>query len=192
KKFQFSDKIKNVDDVYAFKHFVKKLYPNVGDFGEFNTRSSKDNSIQYSLTITSETFLNSQYNFANCLRQGMTYNNINILFILIKNHEHKFYMEELLGDGDVIITIDPINDLLFRYQSNKFQEFTSILQECNPRNILKVCEKDRIVTIYNKESLNKPNVKGQKRKDISSNISKYTKRTKISEILKGTGTFNDP
>ncbi|CAG8475181.1 35723_t:CDS:1 [Gigaspora margarita] len=164
KEFEFSNMIRNVDDAYAFKHFVKKALPNVGNFDEFNTQLSKDNSIQYSLNITSETFLNSQYNFANCLRQNMTYNNINILFILVKKHEHVSYMEELLNH--ITITIDLINDLLFRYQSDKIQEFTSILERSNPQNILHVCKKKKTVTIFNKE--------------------------KISEILKGTGTINDP
>ncbi|CAG8799372.1 7322_t:CDS:1 [Dentiscutata erythropus] len=63
-------------------------------------------------------------------------------------HEHLF---QLLGD--VAIVIDPIDDLSFRYQSDKIQEFTTILRRFNPRNILNVCEKDRVVTIYNKESL---------------------------------------
>ncbi|CAG8730925.1 7485_t:CDS:1, partial [Dentiscutata heterogama] len=125
KKFEFSDMIKNVKEDYAFEHFVKKLCPNVCNFDEFNMLS-KDNSIQYSLNITSETFLNSEYNFAKNLRTNMTYNNINILFIMVKNYEHISYLEELLGD--VTITIDPINDLLFRYQSDNIQEFTTILR----------------------------------------------------------------
>ncbi|CAG8836565.1 17250_t:CDS:1, partial [Gigaspora margarita] len=45
------DKIKNVNDVYAFKHFVKMLYHNVGNIDEFNTQADKDNCIQYSLNI---------------------------------------------------------------------------------------------------------------------------------------------
>ncbi|RIB15043.1 hypothetical protein C2G38_2193363 [Gigaspora rosea] len=169
KKFEFSDKIKNVKDDYAFKHFVKKLCPNVCNFDEF-----KDNSIQYSLNITSETFLNAEYNFAKDLRTNMTYNNINILFILVKNHEHVSYMEELLGD--VAITIDPINDLLFSYQSDNIQEFTTILRRCNPQNILTVCEKGIIVTIYNKDYYEQPlNVKKIKDQVIKAN-SKDQKR----------------
>ncbi|CAG8789256.1 10327_t:CDS:1 [Gigaspora margarita] len=148
KKFEFSNKIKNVKDDYAFEHFVKKLCPNVCNFDEFNMLS-KDNSIQYSLNITSKTFLNSEYNFAKNLRTNMTYNNINILFIIVKNLEHVSYMEEL--SGDVTITINLNNDLLFRYQSDNIQEFTNILRRCNPRNILNVCERNGIVTIYNKD-----------------------------------------
>ncbi|CAG8834395.1 11055_t:CDS:1, partial [Gigaspora margarita] len=36
KKIEFSDKIKNVKDDYAFEYFVKKLCPNVCKFDEFN------------------------------------------------------------------------------------------------------------------------------------------------------------
>ncbi|CAG8825134.1 16856_t:CDS:1 [Gigaspora margarita] len=163
------DQIKNVNDAYAFEHFVKKLYPNVGKFEEFNMQSSKDNSILYSLNITSENFLNSKYNFAERLRTSMTYINVNILFILIKNHEHVSHMEELLGD--VIITIDPIDDISFKYQSDNIQEFTTILRKFNPQNILNICEKHRIATIYDKTSLNlycnvKKNIKVKKREII--------------------------
>ncbi|CAG8550919.1 14112_t:CDS:2, partial [Racocetra fulgida] len=52
------------------------------------------------------------------------------------------------GRKDVIITIDPTNYSSFRYKSDKIQDFTTILQECNPQNILNVCEKDNVVTIY--------------------------------------------
>ncbi|CAG8778082.1 4679_t:CDS:1, partial [Ambispora leptoticha] len=65
---------------------------------------------------------------------------------------HVSHMELLT---DVTITIDPTNDLSFRYQSDKIQEFTTILRRYNSQNILlNICEKDSIVTIYNKESLN--------------------------------------
>ncbi|RIB00966.1 hypothetical protein C2G38_2150667 [Gigaspora rosea] len=96
----------------------------------------------------------------------MTYNNINILFILIKNLSH---IEELLGN--VIITIDPIDDISFRYQSDNIQEFTTILRKFNPQNILNSCEKHRIATIYDKTSLNlycnvEKNIKVKKREVI--------------------------
>ncbi|CAG8855626.1 23595_t:CDS:2, partial [Gigaspora margarita] len=94
------DQIKNVNDTYIFEHFVKKLYPNVGKFEEFNDLS---------------------------------------------------HMEFL---GDFIITIDPIDDKSFRYQSDNIQEFTTILRKYNPQNILNICEKHRIATIYDKTSLN--------------------------------------
>ncbi|CAG8701345.1 13_t:CDS:2, partial [Dentiscutata erythropus] len=55
------------------------------------------------------------------------------------NHEHVSHIELLT---DVTITIDPINDLSFRYQSDKIQEFTTVLRRYNPQNILNVCEKD--------------------------------------------------
>ncbi|CAG8857061.1 37952_t:CDS:1, partial [Gigaspora margarita] len=54
----------------------------------------------------------------------------------------------------VTIAIDPINNLSFKYQSNNIHEFTAIIRKRNPQNILSVCKKDHIVTIYNKESLN--------------------------------------
>ncbi|CAG8789301.1 593_t:CDS:2, partial [Gigaspora margarita] len=54
----------------------------------------------------------------------------------------------------VTIAIDPINDLSFKYQSNNIHEFMTIIRKRNPQNILSICEKDHIVTIYNKESLN--------------------------------------
>ncbi|KAF0487815.1 hypothetical protein F8M41_022483 [Gigaspora margarita] len=142
------DQIKNVNDTYAFEHFVKKLYPNVGKFEEFNVQLSKDNFILYSLDITSENFLNFQYNFAELLKTNMTYNNINILFILIKDLSHIEFL------GDVIITIDPIDDISFRYQSDNIQEFTTILRKYNLQNILNICEKHRIATIYDRTSLN--------------------------------------
>ncbi|CAG8670025.1 11938_t:CDS:2 [Gigaspora rosea] len=61
----------------------------------------------------------------------MRYNNINILFILVKDHEHVLYLKELLGD--VIITND---DLSFKYQSDNIQEFTTILRKFNPQTFL--------------------------------------------------------
>ncbi|CAG8797591.1 5559_t:CDS:2, partial [Gigaspora margarita] len=100
------------------------LYLNAGNFEEFNAQPNKDNGIQYSLNLMSESFLNPEY---------------------------VSHMELLT---DVTITIDPINDLSFRYQSDKIQEFTTILRRYNPQNILNICEKDSVVTIYNKKSLN--------------------------------------
>ncbi|KAF0538762.1 hypothetical protein F8M41_007530 [Gigaspora margarita] len=121
-KFEFSYKIKNDND-NAFIHFVKNLSLNVSNF---DMQWGKDN-IQYSLDITSETLLNSEYNFATNLWTNMRYYNIDILFFLIKNHEHVPHMKELLGN--VIIIID---DLSFRYQSDNIQEFTTILRKFNP------------------------------------------------------------
>ncbi|KAF0550641.1 hypothetical protein F8M41_024126 [Gigaspora margarita] len=83
---------------------------------------------------------------------NIRYLNINILFILVKNHEHVFHMEELFGD--VIITIDPLYNLTFKYQLDNIQEFTTILQKFNPQTILNVCENHKNATIYNKASLN--------------------------------------
>ncbi|KAF0511304.1 hypothetical protein F8M41_018290 [Gigaspora margarita] len=90
-------------------------------------------------------------------------------FTQMLNHEHVSYMELL---GDVLLTSNLINYLSFRYQSDKIQEFTTILKRCNLQNTLNVCEKDSVVTIYNKESLNfhckqhldLKNIKVQKRK----------------------------
>ncbi|CAG8721914.1 42256_t:CDS:1 [Gigaspora margarita] len=179
----------NIDYAFAFNHFVKKLYPNAGNFEEFNAQPNKDNRIQYSLNLTSESFLNPEYNIENCyknLKINMKYNNINILFILVKDHEHVSHIELLT---DVTITIDPINDLSFRYQSDKIHEFITILRRCNPQNILNVCEKDSVVTIYNKESLNfyckqhldVKNIKVQKRKV---DIRKYKFKLTQEEIDK--------
>ncbi|CAG8771825.1 25379_t:CDS:1, partial [Racocetra persica] len=155
KESKFSNQTMNIDYAFAFNQFVKKLYPNAGNFEEFNAQPNKDNRIQYSLNLTSESFLNPEYNIENSyyrnLKISMNYNNINILFILVKDYEHVSHIELLT---DVTITIDPINDLLFRYQSDKIQEFRTILRRYNPQNILKVCEKDSVVTIYNKKSLN--------------------------------------
>ncbi|CAG8570340.1 33989_t:CDS:2 [Gigaspora margarita] len=84
----------------------------------------------------------------------MSHLNINILFILVKNHKH---LSQLSGDATIVI--DPINDLLFRYQSDKIdkiQEFTTILRRCSPQNILNVCKNDNIVTIYNKDYNEQP------------------------------------
>ncbi|KAF0405620.1 hypothetical protein F8M41_008915 [Gigaspora margarita] len=147
-KFEFSDEIKNVNDAYAFQHFVKILCQNVSNF---DNQRGKD-SIQYSLDITSETFLDSKYNYMTNLWTNMRYFNINILFILVKNHEHVTHMEELFGD--VIITIDPIYNLTFRYQSDNIQEFTTILRKFNPQTFLNVCENHKNATIYYKISLN--------------------------------------
>ncbi|CAG8712992.1 5290_t:CDS:2, partial [Scutellospora calospora] len=121
-KFEFSDKLKNDKD--AFIHFV-----NVSNF-----------DVQWE-------FLNPDYNFTN-LRTNMRYNNINILFILVKNHEHVPHLKKLLGD--VIITND---DLSFKYQSDNNQEFTTILRKFNPQTFLSVCKKHKIATSYNKTSL---------------------------------------
>ncbi|CAG8818937.1 11941_t:CDS:1, partial [Gigaspora margarita] len=55
-KFEFTDRIKNVNYIYAFEHFVKKLYLNVGNFDKFNRQFSMDSRIQYSLNSTSEIF----------------------------------------------------------------------------------------------------------------------------------------
>ncbi|CAG8762818.1 6195_t:CDS:2, partial [Racocetra fulgida] len=53
----------------------------------------------------------------------------------IKNvNDHVSHMEELFGD--VVITIDPIYDSTFRYQSDKIQEFTTILRKFNPQTFL--------------------------------------------------------
>ncbi|CAG8566565.1 17685_t:CDS:1 [Gigaspora margarita] len=115
KEFKFSNQIMNIDYAFAFNHFVKKLYPNAGNFEEFNAQPNKDNLIQYSLNLTSESFLNPEYDIENSyknLKINMKYNNINILFILVKDHEHVSHMELLT---DVTITIDPINDSSFRY-----------------------------------------------------------------------------
>ncbi|CAG8521967.1 9585_t:CDS:1 [Gigaspora rosea] len=147
-KFEFSDEIKNVNDVYAFQHFVKILCRNVSNF---DNQRGKDN-IQYSLDITSETFLDSKYNYMTNLWINMRYFNINILFILVKNHEHVSHMEELFGD--VVITIDPIYDSTFKYQSDNIQEFTTILRKFNPQTFLNVCENYKNATIYDKTSLN--------------------------------------
>ncbi|CAG8585294.1 14405_t:CDS:2, partial [Gigaspora margarita] len=165
------------------------LYPNTGNFEEFNAQPNKDNRIQYSLNLTSESFLNPKYNIENCyknLKINVKYNNINILFILVKNHEHVSHMELLT---DIIITINLINDLSFRYQSDKIHEFITILRRYNPQNILNVCEKDSVVTIYNKESLNfyckqhldVKNIKVQKRKV---DIRKYQIKLTQEEIDK--------
>ncbi|RIB03213.1 hypothetical protein C2G38_2225746 [Gigaspora rosea] len=160
-KFEFSDEIKNVNDVYAFQHFVKILCRNVSNFDK---QRGKDN-IQYSLHITSEAFLDSKYNYLTNLWTNMRYFNINILFILVKNHEHVSHMEELFGD--IIITIDPIYDLTFRYQSDNIQEFTTILRKFNPQTFLNVCENHKNATIYDKTSLNSyfnvKNIKVKKR-----------------------------
>ncbi|CAG8736180.1 12829_t:CDS:1, partial [Racocetra persica] len=187
---KFSNQTMNIDYAFAFNHFVKKLYPNAGNFEEFNAQPNKDNRIQYSLNLTSESFLNSEYDIYKNLKINMKYKNINILFILVKNHEHVSHMELLT---DVTITIDPINDLSFRYQTDKIQEFTTILQRYNSQNIfLNVCEKDGVVTIYNKESLNfyrkqhldqHKNVKVQKRKvDIRKYQIKLTQK-KIKKLM---------
>ncbi|CAG8664528.1 42498_t:CDS:2 [Gigaspora margarita] len=63
-------------------------------------------------------------------------------------------MEELLGD--VTITIDPINDLLFEYQSDNIQEFTTTLRRCNPRNILNKI-KDQMIKAKSKVKKRKAN-----------------------------------
>ncbi|CAG8851778.1 25119_t:CDS:1, partial [Gigaspora margarita] len=74
------------------------------------------------------------------------------------------------------------------YQSDNIQEFTTILRRCNPRNLLNVCEKDRFVTIYNKDHYEQPphnvkKIKHQKTKVINKvqkrKASKKENRTKI-------------
>ncbi|CAG8795582.1 10485_t:CDS:1 [Dentiscutata erythropus] len=160
-KFEFSDEIKNVNDVYAFQHFVKILCQNISNFDK---QRGKDN-IQYSLYITSKTFLDSKYNYLTNLWTNMKYFNINILFILVKNHEHVSHMEELFGN--VIITIDLIYDLTFRYQLDNIQEFTTIFRKFNLQTFLNICENHKNATIYDKTSLNSyfnvKNIKVKKR-----------------------------
>ncbi|CAG8845137.1 23099_t:CDS:2, partial [Gigaspora margarita] len=100
------------------------------------------------------------------------------------NQEHVSHMEELLGD--VIITIDPINDISFRYQSDNIQKFTTFLQKFNLQNILNICEKHKIATIYGKTSLNlycniEKNIKVKKR-EIIENQTKLTQE-KINILL---------
>ncbi|CAG8830163.1 34694_t:CDS:1, partial [Racocetra persica] len=173
-KFEFLDEIKNVNDVYTFQHFVKILCRNISNF---DNQWGKNN-IQYSLDITSETFLDSKYNLMN-LWTNMRYFNINILFILVKNHEHVSHMEELFGD--VIITIDPIYDLIFRYHSDNIQEFTTILQKFNPQTFLNICKNHKNATIYDKISLNScfnvKNIKIKKR-----NLMEYQTKLTHKEI----------
>ncbi|CAG8846972.1 33523_t:CDS:1, partial [Gigaspora margarita] len=86
------------------------------------------------------------------------------------------HMEELLGD--IIITIDPIDDISFRNQLDNIQKFTTFLRKFNPQNILNICEKHRIATIYGKTSLNlycnvEKNIKVKKR-EIIENQTKLT------------------
>ncbi|RIB07037.1 hypothetical protein C2G38_2215584 [Gigaspora rosea] len=195
-KFEFSYKIKNDND-NAFIHFIKNLSLNVSNF---DMQRGKDN-IQYSLDITSENLLNSEYNFATNLWTNMRYYNIDILFFLIKNHEHVPHMKELLGN--VIIIID---DLSFRYQSDNIQEFTTILRKFNPQTFIHVCEKHIIATIYNKTSLksycNVKNIQVKKKfikkyqtkltqDEIDILISRYLKAGKyIRKLKNGGGTRN--
>ncbi|RIB29378.1 hypothetical protein C2G38_2027735 [Gigaspora rosea] len=136
----------------------------------------------------------------------MRYYNIDILFFLIKNHEHVPHMKELLGN--VIIIID---DLSFRYQSDNIQEFTTILRKFNLQTFLNVCEKHIIATIYNKTSFNKTSLKSYcnvkniqvKKKfimeyqtkltqeEIDILISRYLKSGKYIRKLKNGGKINN-